>query len=270
MKTLLLILATALNLFAAEDGSVLVYNGVSNSALATNVFKVTGGTNASLAGDLNLHNVNATGSVTAASLTLPGASPAAIALNAGGTIENGGGDFALTNNTPVHFQSNIVINSTITDSAGSVGTSGQVLKSGGAGAGTTWGGAGGYALTGGSSASAMTDSVTYYIGFTFSAPAQTQGSRGIPVLKAGTITAYYVSVSGTAGTAENVTIDVWVSNSTSVGSHTETWDAVPKRTVTTGLSQAVTTSDYIELRVQTPGWVTNPSNISIGFAVLIE
>lgn len=60
MKTLLLILAAALPIFAAENGSVLVYNGVADSALATNAFKVTGETNASLKGALSAHEVVST------------------------------------------------------------------------------------------------------------------------------------------------------------------------------------------------------------------
>lgn len=72
MKTLLLILATTLSLFAADSGSVLVYNGVADRALATNVLKVTGGTNATLAGGLSLHSLNSTGSVTAASFEASG------------------------------------------------------------------------------------------------------------------------------------------------------------------------------------------------------
>lgn len=266
MKTLITILLTSLSLFAAQPylggrRVVLEMNGTSTnqSVVSPTITDAV--------------SISSTGGVTAASLTLPGPDPGTIAFNSGATISNGGGDFALTNDLPVRFASNVVFTTTITDSSGSVGTTNYVLSSGGTGQGTLWkiASASPFTIAGGSGSTTVADSTTYYSGFNFSAAMTTsQGRYGIPVLHAGTIKAYYVSVFGTGGSAENVTIDIWVSNSTSVGSHTETWDSFPIRTTTSGLSTAVTTSDYIELRVTNPAWVTNPTGVSIGFGVLIE
>lgn len=186
-----------------------------------------------------------------------------------GVILQSSGNLNLTNNLPVRNESNVVFQSTITDSAGSVGTSGQYLKS--TATATAWTTPNlPFTISGGAAAALLADGATYYVGDAPGGWNTTEGRYALPLQIAGTIVSFATKIyGGTIGSSENVTVDIWLNNATSVGSHTQTWDSVPKRTITSGLSQAVISGDYIELRVQSPTWVTNP-NISLWWQVYIK
>lgn len=253
---------------AQLDGAVRINSGTSGFRDRSSRITVTGDTN------LFVGTLTSTGAVTAASLTLPGPDPGTIALNSGGTIRNGGTAYALTNDLPVKFASNVVFSSTITDSAGSVGTSGQVLKSGGAGAGTTYGTDQTAFVLGPFTAAAgqnPANGTTYYFGANTAgwSSTVTQGRFAfvIPPLPGGATTAtligYSVSVYGTGGGSEDVGYAMNYDSGTIVGSTTADWTSFPVRTTVSGLSQTVTVGHHIDFRVVAPTWASPPTACSI-------
>jgi hypothetical protein len=109
------------------------------------------------------------------------------------------------------------------------------------------------------------DSTSYYFGNypTLAANLPT-GYADIDVPKACTAkrAEFKMVVSGTAATNENVTVDFWLNNATSFGSVTQQWDTLAHATsIVTGLTQALAAGDLIEVRIQTPAWATNPTNV---------
>lgn len=270
MKTLLLILATALNLFAAESGSVLVYNGVVDSALATNVFKVTGVTNATLTGGLSLHSLNATGVVTAESFEASG--------------DVAGSLLAIPDDDGSHFFS-IEAAGTTTTSVNMVGPAAPftgLFKATASGtnwvisqavAGTDYAAAAFYPVVAGCNGATLGDSPNvYYIGFGYGNAADAnQGRFAIPSARNCTIVGYTFTANlSTLGSNESTTIDIWVNNSTSVGSTATTFDAGQITVAVSGLSQAVTAGQTIEGRITCPTWGTNPVIRAIRFEILTQ
>lgn len=123
-------------------------------------------------------------------------------------------------------------------------------------------------IRGGSSSTTVINSTTYYSGHTSAAAlTTTQGRYGVPIDFSGTITSYWIAIHGSGGTGENVTVDLWLNNATSIGSHTEVWNSWPNRTITSGLSQAFSSGDYIEVRIVTPAWATPPTGVTLSWGV---
>lgn len=116
------------------------------------------------------------------------------------------------------------------------------------------------------------DSTTYYLGVGWGVGLDAnQGRYSHQVAKAGTITGYTFSAGfGTLGTGESVTIDLWLNNTTSVGSTTTTFDTAYRTVTVTGLSQAITTSDKLEARIVGPVWATNPNARFARFDVQVQ
>jgi trimeric autotransporter adhesin len=119
---------------------------------------------------------------------------------------------------------------------------------------------------------APADATNYYYGsYPGLAPTTTAGARGFVIPTACTITAASLSIifTGTNPTSENVSFFIRRANTTdytisttvnmSVGAN------VPIYVVATGLSVPIngTASDFIEIKMTTPAWVTNPTNVFV-------
>lgn len=136
----------------------------------------------------------------------------------------------------------------------------------------------GYVITlGAVSTFSPADSTTYYLGCRFGGTggSTTEANIVCHVPKTGTIRRwdFYQNTSTTQGSSENVTVDVFVNSTTSVGSTTMIWDAVANTIVhatSTGLSTAVTAGDTITFREQTPAWATNPTGVSLYGYIYID
>lgn len=131
----------------------------------------------------------------------------------------------------------------------------------------------GYTLTLTGSQGTMTDGQTYYSGAITTGTSTTAAINQVPIPQTGTIVAIYVYqlTAGTLATGESSTLAIRLNNTTDVpvsssvlnSSATSTWSA-------TGLSQAVTAGDYIELKFTGATWSTNPSNVRWTAVVFIR
>ncbi len=157
----------------------------------------------------------------------------------------------------------------------SVGVSGQMLTSNGAGALPSFqGGTGQYVLkicT--SSGSSVTDGATYFVRAFDPLNTSTvsgNSAQRLYIPKTGSITGCYGFLTLTGGTAENVTISIRVNNSTD---HTVTSTLqLNNSTATfsnTSLGIAVSAGDYIEIKFASPTWVTNPSSVAMTVTVYL-
>lgn len=158
-----------------------------------------------------------------------------------------------------------------------VGTAGQHLTSNGAGALPTFQTqTAKYTILrwGGMAVVSPADSTTYYMGLQVGLnTAQADVSTWSYIPKTGTLIAVYgvVNVQGTLGSNENVTISARLNNTTDVTvTSTSQWTTVTNAFSNSGLSQAVTAGDYLQLKIVTPAWVTNPTNVNISAQYLIS
>lgn len=164
-------------------------------------------------------------------------------------------------------------------SIASVGTSGQALTSNGAGNLPTFQNLAntfGYVIffqnsnTGANPA----DGTTYFpqpsggINITFS-----DGRTRFMIPKDGTIKRFVgvVYVAGVLGSAENVSIYVRLNATTDVTvTTTSQWTATENAVSNTAMSQAVVAGDFIEVKIVTPTWVTNPTTVTMSASISIE
>jgi len=162
-------------------------------------------------------------------------------------------------------------------SIASVGTSGQVLKSNGAGALPSFsGGSSGYSLYFSSlTASNPSASSTYFIrpgsSMTSVSLATASGTK-IYVPKSGTLVCggFMVSIGGTLGSNENVSIYARLNNTTDIAiSTTSQWTSTPITYVNSGLSSSVSAGDYFQIKIVTPAWTTNPASVDISISLII-
>lgn len=133
----------------------------------------------------------------------------------------------------------------------------------------------GYTLTFfGNTQSAPADATTYCFGNAPAAAIDTNCSwYRIYVPKTGTIKEVRgnLHTGGTSGTGESNSIYVRINNTTDVTVTTSlTTNNVSNPFSATGLSQAVTAGDYLEIKWVTPTWVTNPTNVRGSAVVYIE
>lgn len=164
-------------------------------------------------------------------------------------------------------------------SIASVGTSGQFLVSNGAVALPTFQSISnkGYTLSINSSGAASpADSSTYFIfegrPLTFSTSSAGQSTR-LFVPKSGTLThaSGFISVNTVLGTTENVTIYARLNDTTDITlTSTSQWSAVAVTFSNTGLSTAVSAGDFLQIKIVTPAWSTNPTGVRATFSLLIE
>lgn len=120
------------------------------------------------------------------------------------------------------------------------------------------------------------DSTTYYAGLPIASGYGIQGTHDIariPVVKTGTIKAVTIRVivDSITATSENVAISLRLNNTTDTSlTATSQWTARVVDHLVTGLSIAVTAGDFIIIKIVTPAWATNPTDVSIAGDIYIE
>ena len=118
------------------------------------------------------------------------------------------------------------------------------------------------------------DATTYYFGFPYDVSINntTAGLREQKMPFAGVLRGASITVIATAGsTTEASTVYARINNTTDVQlSNTVTMDQTAQQFTATGLSQAIAAGDEIEIKVVTPTWVTNPTNVRIHVTLFIE
>lgn len=126
----------------------------------------------------------------------------------------------------------------------------------------------------GNTQSSPADATTYYFGNAPAAAIDTNATwYRIYVPKTGTIKEVRgnLHTGGTSGSSESSSIYVRINNTTDLTITTSlTTNSVSNPFSATGLSQAVTAGDYLEIKWVTPTWTTNPTNIRGSAVVYIE
>ena len=148
----------------------------------------------------------------------------------------------------------------------------KFLRGDGAWAAPAGGGGLGYTLPLLATTFSPTDGATLYFGGMPSAPVGTAGRAPLYVPKAGTIKAVVIQMySGTAGTGENWSMYVRKNSTSDTLIETIGWELVNVRVwANRSLSIAVTTDDFIEIKMVCPTWATNPQSCVISGSVYIE
>jgi hypothetical protein len=118
-----------------------------------------------------------------------------------------------------------------------------------------------------------TDGTTYYFGGQYEATISiTAALHRMYCPKAGTIKAAYIfwRAGGTPGTAENLSLYIRLNNTTDTLIATISDEQAVKVFSNTALSIAVAQGDYIEIKMVSPTWSTEPSLIYLSGVVYIE
>lgn len=119
--------------------------------------------------------------------------------------------------------------------------------------------------------SSPTDAQTVYFGTLPKAPVTAAATSKIYIRQAGTITgAELYCYSGTAGTNESWSLYVRVNNTTDYLIATVATSASERVFSNTGLSIAVSSGDYIEIKSVQPTWATNPLTTIFGGYIRIN
>jgi len=114
------------------------------------------------------------------------------------------------------------------------------------------------------------DSTTYHIhGFAY-APSTSDGFWRYYIPKNGIVRNVTLNInpSGAMGTAEDTTVSLRV-NSTDTALGTIKMDA-QNNVLSANCNVPVTTADYIQIKLQTPAWVSNPNGVLMQAFILIE
>ncbi len=158
-----------------------------------------------------------------------------------------------------------------------VGTSGQVLKSNGAGALPTFQAAPssselGYRFSAISGNPA--DSTTYWFnqGEVFVSFTSFSAALAVIIPRSGTINTVrgVVTVSGTLGSATNCTVAVRLNNTTDTNVTTTLQLTAASQTFSnTTLGIAVSAGDYVSLKFIAPAWATNPTSVALSATLVV-
>lgn len=132
--------------------------------------------------------------------------------------------------------------------------------------------AGSYPLGVTALSSSPNDSQSLHFGSVQRVPTVTGGISRIYIPTAGTITMarIFTYAGSAAGSAEAVSMYVRLNNTTDTLIQTLSVSTNERTFVNTGLSIAVVAEDYIEIKMVTPAWATNPTGFLIGGYVFIE
>ena len=189
----------------------------------------------------------------------------------GGTISATGGG-AITISAPT------IITGAVKDSASSFGSSGQILKTNGSGVLTYGDNKGSYTMLFGSASASISSDSTNYMGCMIliqNYSQTTQGTFNAYVPKTGTIKAIIYNFYGAGGDGgHNLTLDILLNNTTSVGSTAFPSNVFPTFSAATGVSQAVSgkvvSGDYLEFRIVDPAGTTSVTSFTPCAQVYIE
>jgi hypothetical protein len=118
------------------------------------------------------------------------------------------------------------------------------------------------------------DSTTYYVsdGETITQATASTSRTRIYIPQAATIKAAYgnITVLGTLGTTENITIAIRLNDTTNTNITTTAQAAAVENTFNnTGLSISVVAGDYIDILFVAPAWVTNPTTLSLSLSLVL-
>lgn len=115
------------------------------------------------------------------------------------------------------------------------------------------------------------DSTNYYIGALQATPFTNDTNLRLIAPKSGTIKTVVFSTRQTFGSGESSTLALGINGSYSNISTNILFNGNPINTeVITGLSRSVNVGDNIRLRLTTPAWVTNPTNVTFNIIIYIE
>lgn len=121
--------------------------------------------------------------------------------------------------------------------------------------------------------SSPADSTTYFLAYSqavTSSTASGTGTQRLYVPVACTLKAVYgfFRVGGTLGSAENCTFAIRINNTTDVTvTSTLKMTAIDSTFSNNGLSTSMSAGDYIEFKLTTPAWVTNPTTVGASVTV---
>lgn len=152
-----------------------------------------------------------------------------------------------------------------------VGLSGRVLSTDGVNA--SWTIPGGYSLTANSAQFAPADSTTYYFGIFASLPVTTTpATRRQYVPKSGTVRAVALNwfANAVAGSSENISMYLRVNDTTEYLIATVGNNLAQKTFINTAMNAPVVAGDYIEIRLVTPAWALDPTQVTIGGTIYVE
>ncbi len=118
------------------------------------------------------------------------------------------------------------------------------------------------------------DSTTYYYGGDWNANLNTTWNlTSVEIPKAGTLKRVFIKVrvAGVLGTTEAVSHYLRINDTTDVTLNTTaTYDTTATNIVASGLSAALAAGDYVNLKIATPAWVTNPTTVRFYAILYIE
>lgn len=120
----------------------------------------------------------------------------------------------------------------------------------------------------------VSDATTYYFGF----PYDVSFLNTTPAIRqkifpfSGIVRGAAISVTASSGaTTETSTISIRINNTTDVTlSSAVTMDQTAQQFSVTGLTQTINAGDKIEIKLLTPTWVTNPTNVRISVDLYLE
>lgn len=129
-----------------------------------------------------------------------------------------------------------------------------------------------YALHVGSLSFAPADLTTYYAGPSTIAAGTTAATRKVYIPRAGIIKAAEIIMRAdtVAGSNENISMNIRLNNSTDTLIQTVGAAAAERRFTNTSLSITVAAGDYIELKMLSPSWGTNPTGVTLGGHIYVE
>jgi len=117
----------------------------------------------------------------------------------------------------------------------------------------------------------IADSTTYYLGSKAIIPITSALGMKSYILAAGTITKATIEWDAiTAGTTEDISIYIRLNNTTDYLIATIGNTNAQKIFSNTALNIPVVVSDFFEIKIVTPAWVTNPVNIFLGGQVYVS
>lgn len=211
-----------------------------------------------------------------ATLYSPSINGTASFIGTGGTIDvpTGDANISTSGGGTITISANTKITGTVKDQNASAGTSGQVLKTDGTGKLTYSNVTGAYILHLGAAGTAtFTSNSTRYIGPTLVdvGPLANQGRYKTYFPRNSVIkSVQYIAFGGGGSGAQNLTWDLWLNNNTSVAQVNYQSNVFPMGNVISNLSNSVTTSDYIELRINNPSAGANVTGFTCAALIYLE